>query len=377
MEVCILDKDKIISTLSEEILGTRQWLSPEEILSDLVDVIIFGTGGAAESVTNVLQSYKINILCYVDNDPKKQDTFFHGKPVLAPEKITNSPNLVLIASLWARDIAKQLHQLECKYLDFSFCVDFQRWARHFDFRNFDARKAFDVGNEFLSGQDLKYYLGCIRYRQTYDPLELFPPNHDHYMNPHVLPTSDDIYIDGGSWQGDTLNELKAACGEDIEVHCFEPDDENYKILLKHLKKEKNQRLYIVKKALWSKSTTLRFVTSAEAIHSMQSRVCKDKNHDQQVTEVPATAIDDYTKLIPNKPSYIKMDIEGAEPQALEGAYNLLNKFPPKLAISAYHEPNHLWQLIEQIHSINPDYKFWFTHHSQHLFESVIYAKKGS
>jgi len=109
---------------------------------------------------------------------------------------------------------------------------------------------------------------------------------------------------------------------------------------------------------------------------MQSRVSSSSSANQSFTEVEATTIDDYTALISGTPSYIKMDIEGAEPEALRGAQTLLKTKPPKLAISAYHDPNHLWELIEEIHSLNDNYKFWFSHHSQHLFESVVYARAG-
>lgn len=374
MEVCILGNQTKNELLRQDILANLQWSSPEQILSQLDEVIVFGTGGAGECVTQILTQYQVNILCYVDNDPSRQQQLFHGKPVISPEQLKNSTHLVLIASLWARDIALQLLQLECKYLDFSFCVDFTRWKDHFNCEIFDATKAVEMGQKHLAGEDLYSFLGCIRYRQTYDPLQLTTPCHEHYMSSTVAPCSDDVYIDGGAWQGDTLLELKTLCGNAIEVHSFEPDDNNRKILTDLIAKQSIPHCYAIKKALWYQEDKLNFVTSAEAVHTMQSRVSTDVSAHEQVTEVSATTIDCYAKTLPRKPTYIKLDIEGAEPQALKGAAMLMREAPPKLAISAYHEPNHLWQLIEQIANSNSDYHFWFVHHSQHLFESVIYAK---
>jgi len=374
MEECILDKKQKDSLLTKDILTNLQWPSPENILLQLSEVIVFGTGAAAKSVTKVLEQYGVNILCYADNDIAKQQLLFHDKQVMAPEKLKKAPQLILIASLWAKDIAAQLRQLECKYLDFSFCVDFLRWKDHFNCEVFDVERAVNVGLNFLQGADLKNYLGYIRYRQTYDPMHLESSKHDHYLNPNVFPTSDDVYIDGGAWQGDTLLELKDLCGKNIEIHSFEPDEENYNILRSMIAKKHIPNCTVIKKALWDCNTTLKFVASAEAVHTMQARVSGDGLTDQKATEVIATTLDNYIQTIGRKPSYIKMDIEGAEPQALNGSAGLLKYCSPKLAISAYHEANHIWQLIEQINSINSSYKFWFEHHSQHLLESVLYAK---
>lgn len=359
--------------MHHEILTNLHWLSPVEILSQLDEVIVFGTGGAAECVTKVLAEYQVNVLCYADNDLSKQQQFFHGKPIIAPAKLQNSTHLVLIASLWARDIAQQLIQLDCNYLDFSFCVDFPRWKNHFNCKVFDAKKALDTGLKYLTGEDLHSYLGCIRYRQTYDPLQLSVPSHEHYMSSSVAPEYDDIYIDGGAWQGDTLLELKKIFNS-IEIHSFEPDHDNWKVLTDIIDEQSIPFCYVQKKALWDHNTQLKFVSSTEAVHSMQSRVSTNVSPREQFNEVTAITIDNYCKQLARKPTYIKLDIEGAEPEALKGAAILMRDNPPKLAISAYHEPNHLWQLVEQIANSNTNYRFWFVHHSQHLFESVVYAK---
>ncbi|WP_417762008.1 FkbM family methyltransferase [Shewanella sp.] len=358
--------------LSTTILANLQWPSPVELLSQLNDVIVFGTGGAAECVTRVLDEYGVNILYYVDNSLSKQQQDFHGKQVLTPNQLDKSSATVLIASYWAKDIATQLVQLGVKYLDFSFFVDFQRWKDHFNCQIFDVESAVAVANKYLTEEDLHSFLGCIRYRQTYDPLCLTNPSHEHYLSKVVAVEASDIYIDGGAWQGDTVLDLKALCGNELEIHSFEPDESNCKILKENIAKQELSNCFVVKKALWNQKSTLQFVTSNEAVHSMQSRVSVTEDS-QQVTEVPTTTLDDYCLELNRHPTYLKLDIEGAEPQAIEGAKNLLRNHGPKLAISAYHEPNQLWQLIEQISEYNPNYKFWFVHHSQQLFESVIYA----
>ena len=57
-----------------------------------------------------------------------------------------------------------------------------------------------------------------------------------------------------------------------------------------------------------------------------------------------------------------MDIEGAEPDALEGALKTIKKFKPKLAISIYHNLGDYSQIIPWLNSLNLKYKFFIRHH---------------
>ena len=55
----------------------------------------------------------------------------------------------------------------------------------------------------------------------------------------------------------------------------------------------------------------------------------------------------------NKLDMITMDIEGAEIHAIYGARKSIMKGNPKLAISAYHKIEHLWEIPLLIMEINP------------------------
>ncbi|MCL1983378.1 MAG: FkbM family methyltransferase, partial [Clostridiales bacterium] len=73
------------------------------------------------------------------------------------------------------------------------------------------------------------------------------------------------------------------------------------------------------------------------------------------------------------PTYIKMDIEGAELMALKGAENIIRSHKPKLAISAYHKPEDVYTLPMLIRSYRNDYKFYLRHYTNSLNETVLYA----
>ena len=71
--------------------------------------------------------------------------------------------------------------------------------------------------------------------------------------------------------------------------------------------------------------------------------------------------------------FVKMDIEGAELDALAGAGHCLARHRPRLAISSYHRPEHLWEIPEAILAANPGYRLHFGHHMPVKWESVYYA----
>lgn len=71
--------------------------------------------------------------------------------------------------------------------------------------------------------------------------------------------------------------------------------------------------------------------------------------------------------------FIKMDIEGAELEALTGASQVISTCRPRLAVSTYHRPSHLWEIPRAIRSLNPHYRLHFGHHTPIRWESVFYA----
>ena len=86
------------------------------------------------------------------------------------------------------------------------------------------------------------------------------------------------------------------------------------------------------------------------------------------------SLDDYaSEKALHSVDVIKMDIEGAEMAALEGAANIVRKFRPRLAISTYHKPEDLWEIPHKLKELNGDYKLFFGHHSPIEWESVYYA----
>ena len=93
----------------------------------------------------------------------------------------------------------------------------------------------------------------------------------------------------------------------------------------------------------------------------------------RIDSFDCTTLDDYASKRLDRVDFIKMDIEGFELDAIEGASDLIQAHRPRLAISGYHKPEDLWEIPQKLKSLNPGYEFMFGHHSPVHWESVFYA----
>jgi hypothetical protein len=72
-------------------------------------------------------------------------------------------------------------------------------------------------------------------------------------------------------------------------------------------------------------------------------------------------------------TFIKMDVEGAEPLALRGASRIIRSQKPRLAVCVYHHFSHLWEVPGMIHELVPEHRIYLRHHTNLEYETVCYA----
>ncbi|MEK6906851.1 MAG: FkbM family methyltransferase [Nanoarchaeota archaeon] len=138
----------------------------------------------------------------------------------------------------------------------------------------------------------------------------------------------DTVIDAGAFTGDYTVFAAKKVGNKGKVIAFEPDIKNRVILEKNISKEKLKNVIIIPKGLWDKNTVL-FMDSL----NVNSNVF-DKEGSQPIEVVRLD--DELKKLNLSKIDFIKMDIEGAEIEAVRGSINTIKKFKPAFAIASYH-----------------------------------------
>ena len=87
--------------------------------------------------------------------------------------------------------------------------------------------------------------------------------------------------------------------------------------------------------------------------------------------IETAAIDEIVK--DDKVTFLKLDVEGAEMKALQGAKNTILKNKPRLAVCIYHKPEDIIEIPAYLLSLNPDYHFYIRHYKLSYNETVLYA----
>lgn len=173
---------------------------------------------------------------------------------------------------------------------------------------------------------------------------------------------DEIFIDGGCLDGASSIGFIDWCENRYrKVYAFEPDLKNYQKCVEVLQEKCEDKFEVIQQGMWKEESELHFTSLGNGGSSLD----EDGEDVIQVTSID--------KAIHDKVSFIKMDIEGAEYNALLGAQETIKKYKPKLAICIYHKPEDMWEIPMLILKINPEYKFYVRHYSISKSETVLYA----
>jgi FkbM family methyltransferase len=191
--------------------------------------------------------------------------------------------------------------------------------------------------------------------------------------------NNEVLVDGGAFTGDsTLEFIKATTKHSLsygKIFCFEPDPKIFTELQKNTAKMRN--IYYKPFGLWSHSTTLKFGDS-NILRPGSTRIITEKNCNDNlscatpgIAEISTTSIDE--EFLNEQVTIIKMDIEGAEIEALRGAIKTITKWKPKLIISSYHKRNDLFEIPLLIHEMVPSYKLYYRHFINNFGETTLFA----
>ena len=186
-----------------------------------------------------------------------------------------------------------------------------------------------------------------------------------YFRKDILrPVENEVFIDGGGYAGDSIVAMAAFWGKNRwkRIYSWEPDRKNRGRLAKTCEDHRFENVEIIPLGMWSERTQLRF--------DMQGTV------DSSVSETGDSVIDVDTidhLCSGEKVTFIKMDIEGSERQALRGAEMVIRRDRPKLAISIYHRPEDYYEIPFMIKEMVPEYKLYIRHHKFNKNDTVLYA----
>ncbi|MDR1638844.1 MAG: FkbM family methyltransferase [Clostridiales bacterium] len=294
-------------------------------------LVIYGGGLQSQECLRVMQEGGYNVDAFCDKNFEKFANEGHlGLPVLSPRELMSDryshARIVISTEIFAEDIVTQLlaNRVEAHRI-YSFGDPFR-------FSNYASGGYFDYFNL----------------------------------------AEDEIFVDGGCFDGQSAREfVRRTNGMYCRILGFEPHPKNFLVTKVNLERYGIDRAEIIAKGLWS--------TSGRKAFCLEYGTGPDGARIAEFGDdiIETTTLDE--ALNGQKATFIKLDVEGAELEALKGAEQTLLRDKPKLAICVYHKPEDILEIPEYLYGLMPEYHFKLRHHNylrddgDIALDTVLYA----
>jgi len=329
-------------------------------------VVLFGAGAAGEAMLFELSKLGVPVAAFSDNDEKKYGTMVYGHKVISladlEKKYRDAVIIVSIGSPAAKAVEEQLNLLNCFYrvIGFFFAPsEFSCYESYVESQSNEFETLYSFLADDKSREVLKARLNCLLTNNL-----LFPPHlvdeHQYFDERLIRFHRDEVFLDIGAYDGQTATEFAQRALSYRKVICMEPEKSNYQRLLEHT--VALQRVQTIRMGAWSEKASFPFAGSG-----FSSRIA-DEGGSGRMEVAP---IDE---LLYGEPvTYLKMDIEGAECEALKGAQMTIMKYKPRLAICVYHKRCDILNVPRFIKDLDLGYRLYLRHYGPTIYETVCYA----
>jgi FkbM family methyltransferase len=327
--------------------------------------VIFGAGTMGQRALSALHSMGVHPLSFADNNPVLWGKSVEGIPILSPDDAADlfGQDAVFFIAIrnenhWYRETFDQLLSLGCAHISSSEPIAWRFPNKFPSFLLYDLphnlyAHAEDVAHAarlWADEESIAEYAAQIQLRAFGDPLQLGP---------------DDIFLDCGAYDGDTIRNLIDHKIQFGRIEAVEADTRSFARLadfVSTLDPELTNRIRLHQCALGAHRGTVRFQDTGgvESKLSDKGRILIDM--------VPIDVM-----FASKRVSMIKMDIEGAEYDALRGAQQVIQRDRPILAICVYHSQEDIWRLPLLIRKLCPEHRMYLKAYRGDGIQTVVYA----
>lgn len=292
-------------------------------------IVLYGAGFRGALVAERL--LRGNADFYAFCDQKKAGEIILGKPVLSPQELISTPEqyaVIITTSIYNNEIFQFLHEHGFPSNSVLHCPGFE--------------------GEITSPS---------QYREF----------------PELFRTGTAI-VDAGCFDGeDTIQFAKWCSGAYSKIYAFEPDAKNVCNCKANIETAGVPNVSLFQAGLSATQGKSAFAGALNGCGHLIETSAVKYNIPQLVSEsdpIQVYALDD---LADTEIGLIKMDIEGAEFDALHGAKRTIQRDKPQMAICVYHRQGDMLAIMEYLHSIVPEYRFWLRHYGPLDGDTVLYA----
>jgi len=345
--------------------------------------VLFGAGNMGRRILARLRQDGIEPLAFADSQSAQWGETIDGLTVLSPVDavVQYGRNAAFIVTIYNNqhsfpDTERKLIGMGCRkvtsviYLRWKYSDSFLPYFRDdLPVKVLQQRdailEAFALWNDEASKAEffaqilwrLRGDFGCLSIPSPFD--EYFPRQLFHLGD-------DECVVDVGAYDGDTIRKFLALKGDKFRrIVAVEPDPLNFTRLancIASMPNERAKRIEVHRAAASSDNRRLKF-SGGEGVASSLS--------EQGSIEVEGVRLDDVLRTV--HPTYIKMDVEGAEIDAIEGCREVLLVDRPILAVCVYHAQDHLWKIPLQLSKISHDTQYFLRPHMAECWDTVCYA----
>lgn len=341
-------------------------------------VWIYGAGNMGRKVYNYLKSCEVNIGGFLDIKAAGGYILF-DKPVVHPGSSMISHHcknneLIIISILFSQNNLEEIREdlIKWGYKEIIFYYDL-------GLSSYDLEKSFENITENYSDilatysllEDEKSKQLFVKYVWAYacrDKDKFAEPDIDpqYFPNDILLYKGTKRFIDCGAFDGDSIRSLVKYRGKADSVVAFEPAKKTFEKLRDYIIQSSGSianQITLFPCGVWSKTEMIAFDEEENASSNSVS--------DNGNKFIQCVSIDEV--LIGFRPTFIKMDIEGAEYNALLGAKHTICEFKPDLAICLYHSLEDIWRIPLLLNKWEINYKFYIRSYYEFGHETVLYA----
>jgi FkbM family methyltransferase len=342
-------------------------------------LVLFGAGRLGQYALAGLRAAGVEPLAFADNAPATWSSSLEAIPVLSPSDAVGrfrGRALFVTTVYTSGPVRRQLAGLGLPFVTFPALA--YRFAPTLlphgalDLPHATVREAEEVRRAaavWADEESRTEYVAQLSFRMDLDSDSLpphLPPRETYFPADLVALREDETFVDCGAYDGDTvaafLAHRPAFTGR---IVAFEPDPATFGRLTTYLDRLTaggfHGRAEARPFAVGETRGRIRFDATGTAASSVGTGTA----------EVECAPLDEL--LAGEKPTYIKMDLEGAELSALRGARGLLMDAAPVLAICLYHRPEDLWRIPLFLADLPVGYRLFLRRYSDDCWEQICYA----
>ncbi len=382
MDPYALELDQLLSETPASVLRREQSAFDDLLAAAENRMVLFGSGNFGRKALRILRGAKVEPLAFADNNQALWGKCIDGVWVLSPADAAQKfgRSALFVVTIWSpgnsfRQTQEQLIRLGCSRVVSScelrwkfagellpdLCLDLP----HKVYEQADqVRAAATLWADNYSRQE---YLNHVKWRALADLGALNPPDADesYFLDSIYSVLPGEVYVDCGAYDGDTARQVLQRNGEIGVLFAIEADPENFRALKAWkdtLEPDAARKIRACNVAVGARRGQLRFdATGGEG-------ACIAEDGALVVDCIPIDEL-----VGESKPTFIKMDVEGFELEALEGARSVIQRYQPILSICAYHRQDDLWRIPLFIHSLVQDYLLFLRPHDTDGRQLVCYA----